>query len=111
MLVFSIDGLALIPIDTSLLRNSNFMVANPVNTSALEFKFFGRHAFVQGISVALDDSVELVEVGSGCVSSGPNDVVVALSAGEKGDGLDPSSAAGEEGRGAWYAGEHLLLQA
>ncbi|GKD20663.1 hypothetical protein Tco_1222366, partial [Tanacetum coccineum] len=29
------------------------------------------------------------------VSSGPNDVVVALSAGEKGDGLTPSSVAGE----------------
>ncbi|GKF55040.1 hypothetical protein Tco_0165380, partial [Tanacetum coccineum] len=27
---------------------------------------------------------------------GPNDVVVALSAGEKGDGLVPSSAAGED---------------
>ncbi|GKB33019.1 hypothetical protein Tco_0872420 [Tanacetum coccineum] len=54
------------------------------------------HAFMQGISVALDDDVELVEVGSGRVSSGPNDVVVALSAHEKGDGLDPSSAAGEE---------------
>ncbi|GJV65311.1 hypothetical protein Tco_1476139 [Tanacetum coccineum] len=54
------------------------------------------HAFVQGISVALDDAVELVEVGSGRVSSDPNDVVVALSAGEKGDGLDPSFVAGEE---------------
>ncbi|GJZ98642.1 hypothetical protein Tco_0671095 [Tanacetum coccineum] len=54
------------------------------------------HAFVQGISVALDDAMELVEVGSGSVSFGPNDVVVALAAGEKGDGLDPSSAAGEE---------------
>nr|GEV62462.1 hypothetical protein [Tanacetum cinerariifolium] len=35
-------------------------------------------------------------VRSGCVSSGPNDVVVALSAGEKGDGLTPSSVASEE---------------
>ncbi|GKB49848.1 hypothetical protein Tco_0900601, partial [Tanacetum coccineum] len=35
-------------------------------------------------------------VGSGRVSSGPNDYVVALSAHEKGDGLDPSSVAGEE---------------
>ncbi|GKB97143.1 hypothetical protein Tco_0983280, partial [Tanacetum coccineum] len=33
---------------------------------------------------------------SGRVSSGPNDVVVSLSAGEKGDGFDPSSAAGED---------------
>ncbi|GJY75839.1 hypothetical protein Tco_0480955 [Tanacetum coccineum] len=54
------------------------------------------HAFVQGISVALNDVVELVEVGSGRVSSGTNDVVVALFVGEKGDGLDPSSATGEE---------------
>ncbi|GJS61876.1 hypothetical protein Tco_0656660 [Tanacetum coccineum] len=53
-----------------------------------------RHAFMQGISVAHDDAVEMVEVGR--VSSGPNDVVVALSAGEKGDGLVPSSATGEE---------------
>ncbi|GJX16924.1 hypothetical protein Tco_0217756 [Tanacetum coccineum] len=55
-----------------------------------------RHAFVQGISVALDDAVELVKVGSWRVSSSPNDVVVARSAGEKGDGLDPSFAACEE---------------
>ncbi|GJT93930.1 hypothetical protein Tco_1082775 [Tanacetum coccineum] len=55
-----------------------------------------RHAFVQGISVALDDAIELVKVGSGRVSSSPNDVVVALSGGEKGDGLDPSYAACEE---------------
>ncbi|GJV01047.1 hypothetical protein Tco_1334616 [Tanacetum coccineum] len=54
------------------------------------------HVFVQGISVILYDVVELVEVRSGRVSSGPNDVMVAFSAHEKGDGLDPSSAAGEE---------------
>ncbi|GJV81710.1 hypothetical protein Tco_1517580 [Tanacetum coccineum] len=54
------------------------------------------HAFMQGIYVALDDAVELVEVGSGRVSFGPNDVMVSLSAHEKGDGLDPSSVAGEE---------------
>ncbi|GJV66784.1 hypothetical protein Tco_1482293 [Tanacetum coccineum] len=54
------------------------------------------HAFVQGISVSLDDAMELVELGSGRVSFGPNDVVVALSAHEKVDGLDPSFAAGEE---------------
>ncbi|GJV36954.1 hypothetical protein Tco_1409431 [Tanacetum coccineum] len=54
------------------------------------------HTFVQGISVALEDAMESVVVGSGCVSSSPNDVVVALSAGEKGDGLVPSSAAGED---------------
>nr|GEZ54714.1 hypothetical protein [Tanacetum cinerariifolium] len=49
-----------------------------------------------GIFVALDDVVELVEVGLRHGSSGPNDVVVALFAHEKGDGLDPSSVAGEE---------------
>ncbi|GJW68022.1 hypothetical protein Tco_0122446 [Tanacetum coccineum] len=54
------------------------------------------HAFVQGMSVVLDDAVELAVVGSGCVSFGPNDVVVALSASEKGDVLTPSSIAGEE---------------
>ncbi|GKB80984.1 hypothetical protein Tco_0947879, partial [Tanacetum coccineum] len=66
-----------------------------------------------GIYVALDDVTELVEVGSRHVPSGLDDVVVSLSAHEKGDGLDSSCAAGEEndGRGAWYAGEHLLLRA
>ncbi|GJY27671.1 hypothetical protein Tco_0403438 [Tanacetum coccineum] len=54
------------------------------------------YAFVPGIFFALKDDVELVEVGSGRASSGLNDVVVALSVGEKGDGLVPSSAAGEE---------------
>ncbi|GJW43737.1 retrovirus-related pol polyprotein from transposon TNT 1-94 [Tanacetum coccineum] len=39
---------------------------------------------------------ELVEVGSRRVPSNPGDVVVALSAHEKGDGLDSSSAAGKE---------------
>ncbi|GJY46838.1 hypothetical protein Tco_0435901, partial [Tanacetum coccineum] len=44
-------------------------------------------------------SAEVDGVGGcrvGRVSFGPNDVVVALSAGEKGDGLTPSSIAGEE---------------
>ncbi|GJU59852.1 zinc finger, CCHC-type containing protein [Tanacetum coccineum] len=54
------------------------------------------HAFMQGISVALEDVVELVKVGSGRASSYPNDVVIALFAGKKGDGLVPSSVAGEE---------------
>ncbi|GJZ55098.1 hypothetical protein Tco_0610291 [Tanacetum coccineum] len=48
------------------------------------------------IATETDDVVELVEVGSGRASSGPNDVVVALSVSEKGDSLVPSSAAGEE---------------
>ncbi|GJW16333.1 hypothetical protein Tco_0020466 [Tanacetum coccineum] len=54
------------------------------------------HNEEMGISVALDDVAELVEVGSGRVPSGLDDVVVALSAHKKGDGLDSSSIAGEE---------------
>nr|GEX74362.1 hypothetical protein [Tanacetum cinerariifolium] len=50
----------------------------------------------EGIYVALDDVVELVEVGSGRVSSSPIDVVLALSAHEKDGCLDLSSTAGEE---------------
>ncbi|GKF52331.1 hypothetical protein Tco_0148798, partial [Tanacetum coccineum] len=50
------------------------------------------HNKAMGISVALDDVTELVEVGSGRVPSGPDDVMVTLSAHEKGDGLDSSSA-------------------
>ncbi|GJT35352.1 hypothetical protein Tco_0925771 [Tanacetum coccineum] len=52
--------------------------------------------FVQGVSRTLDDVMELVEVGSGRVPSGPDDVVVALSAHEKGDSLDSSSVVVEE---------------
>ncbi|GKA41558.1 hypothetical protein Tco_0734218 [Tanacetum coccineum] len=51
---------------------------------------------VNRISVAFDDVTELVKVGSGRVPSGHDDVVVALFAHEKGDGLDSSSGAGEE---------------
>ncbi|GKA57683.1 hypothetical protein Tco_0756871 [Tanacetum coccineum] len=54
------------------------------------------HNEEMGIFVALEDAVKLVEVGSRHASSDPNDVVVALSAGEKGDGLVPSSVGGEE---------------
>nr|GEW84962.1 hypothetical protein [Tanacetum cinerariifolium] len=54
------------------------------------------HNEEMGIFVALDDAVELLEVGSGHVSSDLNDVVVSFSASEKGDGLDPSFAVGEE---------------
>nr|GEW11872.1 hypothetical protein [Tanacetum cinerariifolium] len=39
------------------------------------------HAFVQGMSVVLDDAVELAGIGSGHVSSGLNDVVVSFFAG------------------------------
>ncbi|GKB88792.1 hypothetical protein Tco_0961064 [Tanacetum coccineum] len=52
--------------------------------------------FVEGVSHILDDVVEVTAVGSKLVSFGPTDVVVALSVGEKGDGLVPSSVAGEE---------------
>nr|GEY35623.1 hypothetical protein [Tanacetum cinerariifolium] len=54
------------------------------------------HDFMHGMFVVLDDAVELAGVGSGYVSSGPNDVVVSLSAGEKGDGLTPFFVTGEE---------------
>ncbi|GKF68292.1 hypothetical protein Tco_0197971, partial [Tanacetum coccineum] len=53
------------------------------------------HAFMQGMFVVLDDAAELAGVGSGRVSSGLDDVVVSLSVGEEGDGLAPSSVAGE----------------
>ncbi|GJZ60805.1 hypothetical protein Tco_0616621 [Tanacetum coccineum] len=55
-----------------------------------------RSVFVQGISHVLDDVAEVTVVGSERVSSGPTDVVVALSVCEKGDGSLPSSAADEE---------------
>ncbi|GJW68417.1 hypothetical protein Tco_0122841 [Tanacetum coccineum] len=42
LLVSSIDGLVLIPTDTSWLRNSSFIGASPVNTSAFRFNIFGR---------------------------------------------------------------------
>nr|GEW56054.1 hypothetical protein [Tanacetum cinerariifolium] len=53
------------------------------------------HDFVQVIYVTLDDDVELLEVGSGR-SSSPNDAVVAIFVGEKGDGLVPFFATGKE---------------
>ncbi|GKF77780.1 hypothetical protein Tco_0230250, partial [Tanacetum coccineum] len=53
------------------------------------------HNEEMGISIALEDAVELVVVRSGCSPSSPSDVVVAPSAGEKADGLVPSSTAHE----------------
>nr|GEX45202.1 hypothetical protein [Tanacetum cinerariifolium] len=50
--------------------------------SAVSFE----HNKEMGISIALDDVMELVEVGLGHVPSGPDDVMVALSAHEKGEG-------------------------
>ncbi|GJT47797.1 hypothetical protein Tco_0973954 [Tanacetum coccineum] len=67
---------------------------------------------LSGVSRVLDDVAEVAAVESECVSSGPTDVVVALSVDGKGNVLIPSSVVGEEnGRGAWYAEEHLLLRA
>nr|GEV94979.1 hypothetical protein [Tanacetum cinerariifolium] len=54
------------------------------------------HNKEMGISIALDDVTELVEVGLGHVPSGPDDVMVALSAHEKGNGLDSFFTASEE---------------
>ncbi|GJV62580.1 hypothetical protein Tco_1473408 [Tanacetum coccineum] len=72
----------------------------PTNVDLTSFVVASKHneemVNAEGISVTLDDVVELVEVGLGRISSSPNDVVVALSAGEKGDGSVPSSSAGEE---------------
>ncbi|GKC23115.1 hypothetical protein Tco_1025265 [Tanacetum coccineum] len=47
--------------------------------------------FMQGVSHAVDDVIELTVTGSKHASFGPGDVVVPLSAGEKGDGSVPSS--------------------
>ncbi|GJW54731.1 hypothetical protein Tco_0098816 [Tanacetum coccineum] len=58
--------------------------------------FASEHNEEMGISVALDDVAELVEVGSRRVPSGLDDVVVALYAHEKCDGLDSSCVVGEE---------------
>ncbi|GJY34321.1 hypothetical protein Tco_0418790 [Tanacetum coccineum] len=52
--------------------------------------------FVQGTSYVLDDATEVTVVGSERVYSGLTDVVVALSAGEKGDGSLPSFTVDEE---------------
>ncbi|GKE17988.1 hypothetical protein Tco_1425565, partial [Tanacetum coccineum] len=57
-----------------------------------------RSMFVKGASYVVDDATGLTVVGSERVSSGPNDVVVALSTREKGDGYVPSSVVDEEGR-------------
>ncbi|GJR43155.1 hypothetical protein Tco_1311258 [Tanacetum coccineum] len=66
------------------------------NVDLTAFVVAFEHNEGMGMSVVLDDVAELTGVGSGHVSSGPNDVVVALSASEKGDGLTPSTVAGEE---------------
>nr|GFB32549.1 hypothetical protein [Tanacetum cinerariifolium] len=52
--------------------------------------------FMQGSSHVLDDAAEVTMVGSGGVSSGLTDVVVAFSTGENGDGSLPFAIADEE---------------
>ncbi|GJS67412.1 hypothetical protein Tco_0681976, partial [Tanacetum coccineum] len=52
--------------------------------------------FVKGASYVVDDATELTVEGSKRVSSGPSDVVVALSTREKGDYSVPSSVVDEE---------------
>ncbi|GKE14048.1 hypothetical protein Tco_1421625 [Tanacetum coccineum] len=66
------------------------------NVDLTTFVVASEHNEEMGMSVVLDDAVELAGVGSGHVSSGPNDVVVALSTGEEGDGLAYFFVAGEE---------------
>nr|GEV36434.1 hypothetical protein [Tanacetum cinerariifolium] len=66
------------------------------NVDLTAFVVASEHDEEMGVSIALDDVVDLAGVGSGCVSFGPNDVMVALSAGEKVDDLTPSSVASEE---------------
>ncbi|GKA51613.1 hypothetical protein Tco_0744809 [Tanacetum coccineum] len=62
--------------------------ANVVSASfAIALEQNEEQASVAGTSHVLDDVVEVTVVGSESVSSGLTDVVVALSVGEKGDGL------------------------
>ncbi|GJX27134.1 hypothetical protein Tco_0233430 [Tanacetum coccineum] len=75
----------------------NAMVDEPdaeMNDGAAHSKSGG--VFMQGTSHVLDDAAEVTVVGSKRVSSGLTDVVMALSAGEKGDGSLPSSVVDEE---------------
>ncbi|GJY23204.1 hypothetical protein Tco_0396862, partial [Tanacetum coccineum] len=71
-------------------------VSAAVDGSDLEMTDGAAHSksggvFVKGTSHVLDDIVEMTMVGSERVSFGLTDVVVALSAGEKGDGSAPST--------------------
>ncbi|GJV32359.1 hypothetical protein Tco_1392759 [Tanacetum coccineum] len=61
-----------------------------------DYAFLNKISELAGTSYVLDDVVEVAVVRSGRVSSSLTDVVVALSAGEKGDGSLPSSIADEE---------------
>ncbi|GJW60598.1 hypothetical protein Tco_0109933 [Tanacetum coccineum] len=55
-----------------------------------------KSVFMQGTSCAFDDTIGVTEVGSERASFSPSEIVVALSAGKKGDGSLPSSTADEE---------------
>ncbi|GKE53101.1 hypothetical protein Tco_1488257, partial [Tanacetum coccineum] len=59
-------------------------------------------AFMQGASYAIDDAAELTLIGSKHIFFGPSDVVVAFSAGKKGDGSLPSSTVDEEATATPY---------
>ncbi|GJT37993.1 hypothetical protein Tco_0937858 [Tanacetum coccineum] len=78
------------PASESLELSTNVILASSVVASEQN-----EDTFVQGTSYVLDDVAEVTMVGSESVSSGPTDVVVALSTGEKGDGSLPSFAADE----------------
>ncbi|GKC62786.1 hypothetical protein Tco_1095384 [Tanacetum coccineum] len=78
------------------LEENEEQVSAAVDGSDLEMTDGAAHSksegvFVQGTSHVLDDIVEMTMVGSERVSFGLTDVVVALSAGEKGDGSAPST--------------------
>ncbi|GKE15983.1 hypothetical protein Tco_1423560, partial [Tanacetum coccineum] len=85
---------------TVALEQNEEQASAAVDGSDLEMTDGAAHSksggvFVQGTSHVLDDVTEVTVVGSEHVSSGLTDVVVALSAGEKGDGSAPSSTVEE----------------
>nr|GEV37162.1 hypothetical protein [Tanacetum cinerariifolium] len=65
--------------------------------------------FVHGTSYVVDDATKLTVIGPERVSSGPSDIVVALSVGEKGDGYVPSSIVDEEAAGEWLPPRTLSI--
>ncbi|GJZ49304.1 hypothetical protein Tco_0603494 [Tanacetum coccineum] len=111
-LEFSVN-VVLAPSHLALARNEewvNAMVDVPDTkmTGGATHAMFGS-TFVQGTSYVLDDVAEVIMVGSGRVSSDLADVVVALFAGEKGDGSLSSSAASEEATANPSKAYHQLL--
>nr|GEV20838.1 hypothetical protein [Tanacetum cinerariifolium] len=81
------------------------------STAALDPNEECVNAMVDGSDHEMKYGAANAKPGSKRVSFGTSDVVVALSTREKGDGFVHSSIVNEEGRGAWYAREHLLLRA